>query len=91
MTKSNLNLHNAIKVLERWKSQKDSHNLVYVVDFSLRPQSKDFMLSVDIYEAGKSENYLDGKTHYFFGSIVECINQAVDKLEEIKEDLRKRI
>lgn len=93
MTKSNLNLHNAIKVLEKWQAQEDSNKLVYVVDFCIRPQSKSgvFMLSLDLYIVGISENSIDGKTSYFYGSIVECINQAVDKVEEIKEDLRNRI
>lgn len=93
MTKSNLNLHNAIKVLEKWQLQEDSNKLVYVVDFCIRPQSKSgvFMLSLDLYIAGVSENSIDGRTSYFYGSIVECINQAVDKIEEIKEDFRKRI
>lgn len=91
MTKSNLNLHNSIKILERWQQQEDSHKLIYVSDFSLRPQSTQFCLSVDIYIAGISENSLDGRPHYFYGSVVECINQAVDKIEELKDDFRKRI
>lgn len=49
------------------------------------------MLCVDIYIAGVSENHLDGRTEYFYGSFLDCINQAVDKIEEIREDMRKRI
>lgn len=91
MIKSNLSLEEAIKVLEDWQEQKDSWRLVSVIDFALRPQSTQFMLSVDLYIAGMYENRLDGKTNYFYGSIVDCINQAVDKIEEIRNDLRERI
>ncbi len=93
MTKSNLNLHNAIKVLEKWQLQEDSNKLVYVSSFNLFPQGEKgkFALSVELYIAGWSTSYTDYKTEYFYGSIVECINQAVDKIEELKEDLRNRI
>lgn len=91
MKKSNLNLQKAVSVLEQWQGNKDNDRLVHVVDFSLRPQSTQFMLCLDIYIAGISENYLDGRTHYFYGSFLECINQAIDKINEIREDLRKRI
>jgi len=91
MTKSNLNSHSCIKVLERWQRQEDSHKLIHVVDFSIRPQSKNFMLSVDIYIAGRSENYLDGITYYFYGSIVECVNEAIDTIENMKVEMRNKI
>lgn len=91
MKKSNLNLQKAISVLEKWQRGEDSHKLVHVVDFIFRPQSTQFMLCLDIYIAGISESYLDGRTEYFYGSFLDCINQAVDKIEEIREDMRKRI
>lgn len=91
MAKSNLNLQKAIQVLEDWQSQKDSSKLLYVVDFAIKPQSTQFMLCIEIYIAGISEGSFDGRPHYFYGSFLDCINQAVDKIEELREDMRSRI
>lgn len=91
MTKSNLNLQKAIKVLEDWQTQKDCNKLLYVTDFTIKPQSTQFMLCIEIYIAGISDSSFDGRPHYFYGSFLDCINQAVDKIEELREDMRSRI
>lgn len=92
MTKSNLNLQKAEEILKSWQRQDDYNKLVSVTMFNYMPQSKGFMLSLDVYIAGESENRHNGQTMNFFGDdLCSCVNQALDKLEEIREKMRNRL
>ncbi len=86
-----MNNDQIIATFEKWQKQvMEGGGAVYVMDFTLRPQAKGFYLNVEAYVAGESyDTYHPSES--FFGSVSECVEQALAWLEAKRVDLQAKL
>lgn len=79
-------------ILEQWqKDMMTKSNGVFIYGFSLYPQAKEFGLDIEIYIPGKYDPEFGADKFSFFGTLEECIQQVLDKIEEEKQELREAL
>lgn len=79
-----------INILNEWQNQMmHSVSLVHVSWFELQPQADGFRLRIDFYIADKYNAELDDYKQDFYGSIDECVQAAIDYMENEKSRLKK--
>jgi hypothetical protein len=78
-----------ISIMESWQSEgMKSLNLVHVSYFTLQPQAQGFYLEVEFYIADKYDPEMGYEKKWFYGSLIDCFDQALNYIEEERERLK---